>query len=630
MSRVLVMCLVVLVVIFVPLQTGKLAELYNSTNKYERARYTPNPNNAHVILSGVITYSAIIDFCREYFVNDPTGHVVILAADPPTLELRRLMRHPYYKNRVHFLCGSPLSTPDLKRCAAQQATGIFLLNQESSEGNSGGEDEQLKVTRGADAEILMQALVIKGGFQGLLIFAEVQDIRTQDLSDTCGCDQTLCLDELKMTLLARNCAVPGVLTLIMNLVHSYKESEDDFEEAWMQEYHYGASNQMQSFKFPPALINRSFGEVYKLLYSAFGLTLFAVINRSGKFILNPGKSYMIKSDDNGICIFHGGDEVLLRLAILFESGHTDLKTIPTMYNREKISQYVKKRFSTTVIQSIGGGGSSSHSNNNTSNDTNSSGVIDGISVTGNTIEVITGDKDVQVVEFQDDQSTTQVIIKSGSLQPDINIASPTSTNTMAAQFDPTSSDAESEITMQALQRPAPKNFSLHHQQEHYSSSSTFQNHIILCGNMTARGIRHFVQTVRSSERNITTQSNTMPIVCLLENVPSVITGIWEDIMKFPKVHLICGTPLKKTNLLNAGIEKCHRIMIFAKKTEVKIGNSDTNSIPDANSIFIVQMIQEVSFEEKSERIIEGTENDRNSNHSILFFPKGMAYYKVYC
>ena len=474
-SRILIMVLILMVIIFVPLQTGKLSELYNSTNRYQRDKYSVYPQNAHVIITGVISYPVIIDFCREYFSNDNSGHVVILSLETPSLEIRRLLRHPYYKDRLFYLCGSALSTADLKRCAANQSTGIFMLNSDSESTHSTiADDEQLKVTRGADADILMKALIVKSGFPGLSIFAQVQDFRSADLSVHCGCDRTLCIDEIKVSLMASNCLVPGILTLIMNLVHTYQDVNEHIDKIWQSEYNEGASNQIHSFKFPNGLINKSFSIVVSALYASFGLTLFAIISKN-TIVIAPKNDYVIKHDDIGICLLRGGEEVLLRVSIQF-------------------------------------------------NETNS--------------------------QINNDLMATQRI---GILK-------------------------QMNVSVDGLNEPIASGIIKSNMQSPTEDSNFFKKHIILCGNISARAVRNFVQTIRFN--------SMVSIVCLMESIPQDITpgSIWDDIIKHEKVYIIKGTPLKKTNLVMAGIDDCKCITVFA-------GNNEASS-PDSNSIFIIQMIKQ--------------------------------------
>ncbi|KAJ3091828.1 hypothetical protein HK102_013290 [Quaeritorhiza haematococci] len=642
-SRVLVMCLIVIVIVFVPLQTGKLAELYNSTNAYQRARYNPSDHNAHVIMSGAISYAAIIDFCREYFVNDPTGHVVILATDPPTLDLRRLLRHPYYRNRVHYLCGSPLVIPDLRRCAADHATGVFLLNttgetSATASSTAIGDEEQLRVTRGADADILMQALVVKHAFPGLPVFTEVQDIRSQDLSSHCGCDRTLCMDEIKMALIARNCIVPGILTLIQNLVHSYQQKElgsslsqnagfssgvpgmpghGQDESHWVNEYQDGAAHQLYAFNFPTGFVGCRFSEALLAVYNVFGVTIIGVVtnhrgggsltNKSGKIRLNPGKNYIVRSDDIAICMAHGGDEMLMRVSVHFQDPSTALADMPSSNLAVLKNKNINNITLTVSDADVLGSGDETMDPNIKQKEAAS-------------FEELTSPGGINHVGSKDSNNV-------GDGEPGLLAAGPKASSQVALNITTT--------------------------------RSPHKNHIILCGNVTARGIRHFVRTIRTGEMNpgvkspgsgyppyvtngastttydpniLRSASSTLPtthstsfaatpllpndretpIVCLLDTFPATLDGIWEDIVSYPAVHLVKGTPLKKTNLMHAGIATCKCIVIFASNQSSGGGSgggvgsaalggvggvpkqaaAGGFSIPDANAIFTVQMIKE--------------------------------------
>jgi hypothetical protein len=569
------MLLIIIVIVYVPMLTSRVSEIYNSTSPFQRAKYTATSSKAHVILSGTISYSAIVDFCREFFAADSSSHVVVLGQMDPNLEMRRLLRHPFYRNRVHFLTGSALSIPDLRRAAASHATGLFLVNLPNDGSKNGGgdsavEDEQIKVTRGADAEILMQALVSKKSFPGLQILAQVQDIRSEDLSQHCGCDRVLCLDSIKMSILSRDCLVPGFLALVLNLVSTYKEgvvqaSQEDAQNDdafWMQEYSSGASNQVFSFRIPPGLVRTKWAEVVEVIYRAFGVTLFAVLSSSGrhanKIRLNPGKDYNLKDDDVVFCMANAGDEIILRICIQFKDpiprAHLEIMELEAEMDAKLPSKPTGPQGSLDALSSNFDLSDGSKSNNQNSN---------------------------------------------GFLNADWGTPYGTSMGSVMMQRRDLA-----KIPVTAL-----------------------ENHIILCGRTTARGIRHFVSGIRIAESKYNDYKGTyggiphqqrIPIICLLENIPEEVLndgtetggraagamgdgGIWADILKDEDVHLMKGTPLKKTSLIRCGVERCKRIVIFSSSAN-GVGGVDGNSnaeqshvLMDANAIFIIKMIQEVSF-----------------------------------
>ncbi|KAJ3264048.1 hypothetical protein HDU77_009456 [Chytriomyces hyalinus] len=507
-SRIVVMFLIIFVIIYVPIQSGRISEIYNASSQYQRAKYSPSTRAAHVIISGSTTYSAIVDFCREFFAADTNSNVVILAQAEPSLLVKKLLRHPTYRNRIFYLYGSALSATDLKRAAAKYATALFLINEPvDMDSTSAQEDEQIRVTRGADAEILMQALVTKKIYPGIPVLGEVLDIRSEDLSAHCGCDRVLCSDKVKMSILARECLVPGFLALVLNMISTYSTDRNPLQdnEQWMYEYSLGASNHVFSFRIPPGLSQVKWDEVVETVFRTFNVTLFAVMSLSGPHIgklrLNPGKSYTLRGDDVVFCLTSGGDEVILRVSIQFKDS------IP----REHL----------------------------------------------------------EMLELEAE---------------------------MAAKLDPKgalTSSTESLSSPFIEATPA-------------STSPTSQSHIILCGHVTARGIRKFVTSVRSAETDTfaataeSTPKDPVRIICLMDEVVKASDiaenegdgGIWADILSDAHVKIMKGTPLKKTSLLAAGVADCQRIVIFSTPVESSAAAENAHILPDANSIFIIKMIQE--------------------------------------
>ncbi|KAJ3166328.1 hypothetical protein HDU88_003552 [Geranomyces variabilis] len=542
-SRIIVILLIVVVIVFVPVQTGKIAEIYNNTSAFQRAKYTARLEHCHVILGGTVSYSAVIDFCREYFVADPEGHVVILNDEEPTLDVRKLLRHPFYRNRVIYLRGTALNTGDLRRCQAQVATALFLLNLDAGVTPAGmdesGEGEQLRVTRGVDAQILMQALVAKNAFPGLPIFGEVQDIRSQDLSQACGCDRVLCIDEIKMAILARNCLVPGLLTLVFNLVHTYKDavvaavevgsggsgaaragqshSAFGYGAAWTTEYQHGAGHQIYGFKVPAGLVGVRFHHVVREVWTSFGAIVFAVMSGNSGFNsnpvrLNPGREYRFRQDDIVFCAAEGGaeggDELMLRIMLEYKD---------TAMRDELNLMELGKEMDAVVRAAV----------------------------------------------------QKSVVLK----EP----GSPFKTEGAPVPNSPLDKSFGSIDMLPA----------------------TVSNHIIICGSMTSRGIRHFVRCIRTSgigppssetpAAQVTPTADT-PIVCLIEKVPNLADdAIWSDIMRYPGIMIVCGTPLKRSSLIQAGVQRCSKMVVFSKNQ--KTGTSGTD-LPDANAVFIVKMLQE--------------------------------------
>ncbi|KAI8926291.1 hypothetical protein BC831DRAFT_457242 [Entophlyctis helioformis] len=518
--------------------TGKILELYNSLSKYQRAAHQASSSSPHVILSGSVTPSGLVDFCREYFISDNVGTIVVLHTEEPNIDIRRLLNHPFYRNRLVYLRGNLMSIPDLRRAAAQYATGMFLLNSNAAEGSGSGssdvidEAEELKQTRGMDAQVLMQALVAKNGFPGLPIFAQVQDVRSKELSGHCGCDRILCIDEIKMSLMAANCVVPGIQTLILNLIHSYRELENStLPEFWMQEYQGGVANQVYSFKVPNGLVGMKFYDAAAEVYNSYGTIIIALMSINAGFNQNPvrmsmDRDYRIKNDDIAFCMSTGGDETVLRICIHFkevykkyELDRRDLeaemsRVINVKENAHSAFGYASSPSLPSLLNTGLGGGN-----------------------------------------FRADSSNFQEMPQSNSYENKVG-----------------------------------------------SIPAGLAGHIVLCGHITARAVRQFVISLRGVNHPDGTTAHTLslmaaparrvPVVCLVETLPKMDDlGVWSDILSYENVFIVQGTAIKRTSLLHAGVSTCARIVILAKPDRKDSSSSANNSIADGNSLFIVKMLQ---------------------------------------
>ena len=300
------------------MQTSRIAELYNSMSQYQRASYAWTDLHTHVIITGELTYGSIVDFCREYYVSDPNGHVVIAKNEEPSLEVRRLLNHPFYRNRIFYLRGEITSLRDLRRFKSGNATALFLFNDKL---NKSPEDSKV-----SDTAILMQSLKVKNWEAGIPIFAQIHDTASLELAQCCGCDRVLCIEEIKVSLMARNCLVPGMMTLLTNLVNTYPDvSDDESAEFWRQEYQNGVGNQIQSFRIPKGLVGVLFPVASKILYHEFGGTLFAVMSATAGFNnsnvrLNPGADYKLKESDIGLFIADTNENVVPMILYQFRDA----------------------------------------------------------------------------------------------------------------------------------------------------------------------------------------------------------------------------------------------------------------------------------------------------------------------
>lgn len=302
----MVMILIILVIIYIPMQTSRIAELFNSMSHFQRASYVWTENHAHVILSGNLSYMAIVDFCREYYLSDPHGHIVIAGTSEPTTEMKRLVNHPLYRNRIFYLRGDVSNPVDSKRFKLNKSTGIFLFNVEVAKNSV--------ESKRFDAQILMQSLKIKTLEPGIPIFIQIKDKSSEEIAKCSGADRVLCYEDISFSLMARSSFVPGIIPLLSNLVNSYIDSPLEINnEIWIREYQSGVSNQIDSFRIPYGLVGIHFSTAAKIIFADYGACLFGIMSPIGfnalSVILNPGKTYVLKETDIALIISESSDVI---------------------------------------------------------------------------------------------------------------------------------------------------------------------------------------------------------------------------------------------------------------------------------------------------------------------------------
>ena len=88
-------------------------------------------------------------------------------------------------------------------------------------------------------------------------------------------DHVLCIDEIKMNILAKSCLCPGVCALISNLVSS-KDAPEEINDAWQDEYCDGCSYEIYGITLGVDFEGLSFGEAALKVYDKLEVTLFAI------------------------------------------------------------------------------------------------------------------------------------------------------------------------------------------------------------------------------------------------------------------------------------------------------------------------------------------------------------------
>lgn len=114
-------------------------------------------------------------------------------------------------------------------------------------------------------------------------------------------DQVVCIEELKLSLLAKSCLCPGLIALITNLIKSSADvDEKNLNYSWLKEYSHGKGFEIYKTPLSQKFNGLTFSKASRLIYRNFNAILFAIDvvddKENSAICINPGK---LKLPDRG-------------------------------------------------------------------------------------------------------------------------------------------------------------------------------------------------------------------------------------------------------------------------------------------------------------------------------------------
>lgn len=234
-GRVAAMGIIGFSIISIPKMTNELIEKMALQSVYMRNAYNPKSKTSkHIVICGDVSSISLDEFFGELFHEDHENvdlNAILLLPSPPTTEIIFLLRDSSFFLNIQYLEGSALIDHDLRRAKAQLAVAIFIMTNKFSE----KPDEE-------DAKSILLNLSIKRYVASFNLPPKLfclQLIRPQNRkhlgrdaytsitsSNSTGCeDLVVCLNEIKMGVLAKSVLYPGANTLLMNLISSFSDDE---------------------------------------------------------------------------------------------------------------------------------------------------------------------------------------------------------------------------------------------------------------------------------------------------------------------------------------------------------------------------------------------------------------------
>ena len=229
LGRIACMVMIANSIVLVPKMTNDLIKIVDSSSVYARAEYSAKAYTRHVIICGDLSSTSLTEFFEELFHEDHDAanlEAVVLLPSPPNTEMKLLLDDPLFLTTVTYLQGTALSERDLSRAKTELAVGIFIMTNKFSS-TPDKEDSKIILQQYSIKSYLHTQNAQKNPFFGLQLIREenMRHLSTDKL--TSKKEVSICLNEVKLGLIAKSVMFPGASTLIMNLLTSFADDDDD-------------------------------------------------------------------------------------------------------------------------------------------------------------------------------------------------------------------------------------------------------------------------------------------------------------------------------------------------------------------------------------------------------------------
>ncbi|KAI8908406.1 calcium-activated BK potassium channel alpha subunit-domain-containing protein [Gorgonomyces haynaldii] len=266
-SRIVTLYVMVVGAIYIPSSLADLLQLIRSTSKYTKP-YQKQKSKQHIVIVGNLQVSAIRGFLKEFFSDDhgalaSSTQIVMINPQEPSEELQSLMRDPVYSDRTRYIRGSTMSFRVLAKAHLHSASAAFVLSTPDPERSNVEEDAVTALRKYSQSVKIYSQIIMPRN-----------KIHLQGIADV-----VLCLDELKMAMLAQDCIAPGFSTLVYLLTTSIPKALSVFSKKLssdMVQYLLGAEYEIYEIPVSEKYIGLSFSELSIRIYLHFASILIGI------------------------------------------------------------------------------------------------------------------------------------------------------------------------------------------------------------------------------------------------------------------------------------------------------------------------------------------------------------------
>ncbi|KAL3657924.1 hypothetical protein V7S43_017123 [Phytophthora oleae] len=249
----------------IPIQISGYSYILSRETAFDK-KYEPDKGTQHVLLCGEVENGALLFFLYNWLHKDDERRtrrkVVILAPTLPSNDLRRVLLHPDYEQRVLYLQGSAMVAADLQRAAAPTAEFCFVMVKK----HSGTLDQN-------DTAANLITCSVRKNNRHAPLHVQVSKFDNTRHFHISGATAVICLEQLKLAFFGKCLWIRGLNPFLGNLIHKFTHTEES-RGYWLSDYLSGCEQKICEAALPPFLLNMpSYGSLAVLLYREFSVPI---------------------------------------------------------------------------------------------------------------------------------------------------------------------------------------------------------------------------------------------------------------------------------------------------------------------------------------------------------------------
>ncbi|XP_066495769.1 potassium channel subfamily U member 1 [Tiliqua scincoides] len=300
----------------------EVVDIVRST-KIHKGAYEAVKGRKYLVVCGYINLHSVTVFLKDFISQDTgevTTEIIFLGENTPCVELETMFR--CYAAYTTFFQGSVMVYEDLKRVKMEHAEACLILADTCS--------AQPYIE---DTSNIMRVLSIKNHYPHTRVIVQIiQSANKVYLPklpnwDWTKGDSIICFAELKLGLIAQNCLVPGLTTLLTSLF--IREDSQKVSSLFKHQLEVGGKEyKVMTWLLSNDFVDMSFQDVCRLCFVKLNLVLLAIEFRTpvhGKSILINPTSAAVKVHYDTMGFFIAKSPVEVRRARYYcRQCHNDI------------------------------------------------------------------------------------------------------------------------------------------------------------------------------------------------------------------------------------------------------------------------------------------------------------------